>query len=145
MSSDSFQLVDSAMVCLDFEALASVSCPYFGSAWGELHGLLLQVGAGIEAPVLAVEADYPRDRSIRPRDPFAVPVLAAAATKRRTVVRAQPGEPLGRVEAIAETACLSLCSMHGALLKGGSRPLCRRLPRRRGSVAEGCCSAMSCL
>jgi len=142
-SSDSFQLVDSAMACLDSGALASVSCPWVGPARGELHDLLLQVGAAITALVPVAAADYPKDRSTLLRDPFAAPVLVVEATKKR-IGQAQPEQPLGRVEAIAGTACLSLYSMHGALLRGESRLLCRRLPRRRESVVEGCCSARLC-
>lgn len=144
MSSGSSPPVGWVVVCPVFEALVSTSCPWAGLAWDALHRPVpLALGeVTVVLAVVVVARDYPRGRSSLLLGLLFVLVPVVAKTR---TGRAQVGAPLGRVEAIAETAVLSPCSMREELWKDASRLLCRRLLRPRGSVVADCCSARSCL
>jgi hypothetical protein len=137
-------LFDWVEVVLASGALVSTSCPCLvdPALAGLLQLLLLLLGAAMSAAVVAVVAQgYPIDRSVPLLGPWVGLVLAVAPTKTRTG-RALVAVLLGRAAAIAGTACLFLCSIPEGLSKGANRLLCRRRPRRIGSVVEGWCSVM---
>jgi hypothetical protein len=146
--SDSYQLAGLVVVCPGLEAPVSKSCPcLLVPALGALLPLAHLVRAAArEAPVAAVAAaGCPRGHSSRLHArPWAVPVLVAVQTTMRTARGLLAEAPLGRAAAIAGMVCLSLCSMRVGLWRCASRLPYRRRSRRRGAVAEDCCTVMWC-
>lgn len=140
-SSGSFQLVGSAVACLDSGALELRSCP----CDPEAAALLLQAlhhGATRVAAVLAVAArGCPIDHSALLHVPRAHPDPAVARPRKRIAAALAVAAGLaGQEAAIAGMGVPFLYSTRGEPWRCASLLRCRRRSRRRVAVGGGWCT-----
>lgn len=137
---DNFLPVDLAMAFLELVAPNMIRLS-LGVTVGHVHRLSPELSAKIPVPaavVAVVVVEGPTDHSVLRRGPLLVDRVAFQQQTKQTGSELAGGLwDLG--EAMAERACLSLCSMRAILWRCVSRPQYRhRLRRRGGFVAESC-------